>query len=122
YRRVKDMIERGHARLHAVVELSPGPPRDVMGGKTRVPSKALPVVAPKQLSHTRKSEPTVGAFGEQAHTRECPQQPIEPVLLHSGFTGYISTLPRSLRELVGDADFNYRAKCLADPLPDDHLE
>ena len=72
YRRVKDMIECWHARLHAVAELSPGAPRDVMGSKTRVPSEALRVVAPKQLPHTRKSEPPVGAFGEHAHARECP--------------------------------------------------
>ena len=55
------MIERRHARLHAVAELSPRPPRAIVSDKTGVPGEALKVVAPKQLSHTRKLEPAVGA-------------------------------------------------------------
>src|SRR5690348_3548972 len=114
YRRVEDMIERRHARLHAVAKLPPRPPRDVVSGKTRVPGKSLRVVASKELSHARKSEPAVRAFSEQAHARECPQQAIKPVLRDSGFAGDMAALPRSLRELVGDADFDDGAECLTD--------
>src|SRR5581483_4401027 len=53
YRRFKDMIERWHASPHAVVKVSPRPPRDVVSGKSRVPGKTLRMVAPKQLSHAR---------------------------------------------------------------------
>jgi hypothetical protein len=76
---VEDMIERWHIGLHAVAELSPRPPCAIVSDKTRVPAEALRVVAPKQLSHARKLEPTVGAFNEQTHARECSQQTIEPV-------------------------------------------
>jgi hypothetical protein len=78
-RNVEDMIERRHARLHAIAKLSPGPPRAVMSDKTRVPCKALRMVASKQLSHARKLEPAVSAFNEQAHARECSKQAIDPV-------------------------------------------
>ena len=71
--RVKHMVECRHARLHAVAEVAPWSPGDVMGGKNAHTCKALGVIAPKQLSHARKSEPTAGAFSEQAHARERPQ-------------------------------------------------
>src|SRR5690349_15176093 len=79
-RRFKDMIESWQARLHAVAELPPRPPRDVMSGKARVPGKALGMVDPKQLSQGRESESAISALSEQAHARESPQQSVEPVV------------------------------------------
>src|SRR5205814_10180368 len=79
YRIVENMIERRHARLHAIAKLSPGPPRAVMSDKTRVPCKAFRMVASKQLSHARKLEPAVSAFNEKAQARKCSKQAIHPV-------------------------------------------
>src|SRR4029077_14483762 len=122
YRNVEDMIERRHARLHAIAKLSPGPPRAGMSDKTRVSCKALRMVASKQLSHGRKLEAAVNAFDEQAHARESSKQAIDPVFRDTSFTGNIAAPPRSLRELFGDADFDDSAECLTDPLADHHLK
>src|ERR1700746_610558 len=116
------MIERRHARLHAVSKLPPGPPRTVVSDKTRIPGDALRMVAPQQMSHARKLESPVGAFNKYAHAGEASEQAIEPVLCGASFTRNIAATPPSLPELVGDAEFNYGPECLTDPLADHHLE
>src|SRR6516162_8912342 len=56
YRCVKNLIKGWHTRFYAVAQHSPRPPGDVMSRETSVPSKALRMIAPKQLPHIRKSE------------------------------------------------------------------
>src|ERR1700756_4518221 len=116
YRNVEDMIERRHARLHAIAKLSPGPPRAVMSDKTRVTCKALRMVISKQLSHARKLEPAVTAFNEQAHARECSKEAEDPRFWHPSFPGNFARPPPPLRELFRDSDFDDSAECLTDPL------
>src|SRR5437763_46075 len=86
-----------------------------------MPARANVAAAPATTCGRSNSTPRI-VLCRRRTARQCPQQSVEGVFRHSGFTGDVAAPPRSVPKFVRDADFDDGADRLTDPLADHHLK